>query len=219
MEKEFCYSTIFISLIVFSTFAYAVGSSEGGSGNTGTTQNTAQNNTPKNDTNKTTGNDFQYKEKDCETFETLRERLRCRLIQGEEYVPPKDNIEEACRDLNYKNRGKCTAFYASIRTCYKLEGRAKDSCFKRAAGLVRAKLSEESSDGRAMKARNYLVALLYDLQEKIEKSYENGKIDANVSSALIEKIVQIKKAILNGESREEIRRMMAELREMWRQDI
>ncbi len=108
------------------------------------------------------------------------------------------------------------AFYATIQTCFKLEGRAKDACFKRASGFTKARLNEENSTQRPEKARDYMVALLYHLQERVEKAHEKGRISADDASALINKIVEIKQEILSGAKKEEIRPMVRELKEMWR---
>ena len=107
------------------------------------------------------------------------------------------------------------AFYATIRTCYKLPAKAKDACFRRASGLVK-KFSEETQEGRKEKARDYMITLLYDLEERVEKTQEKGKIDADEAASLVDKIVEIKKAILEGKTKAEIKSMLRELKDMWR---
>ncbi len=154
-------------------------------------------------------------EKGCEEFEIVKERIRCRLIQGIE--GGEGGVEEACRGL--RTQGRCVAFYATVQTCYKLEGRAKDACFKRAAGLQKQALSEEDSKERKEKARQYIVALLYDLQERVEKAHEKGKINVDDASEIINRIVEIKKDILNGELKDKIKPEMIALKQLWRSKL
>lgn len=216
-------------IIVFSVFVYAAGSSTGGDSSDDSDRSDhlyrgGFNNNSRNETNKTDrGNDYIYQNKDCESFGTLRERVKCRLIQGEEFAPARNDTnatEEACRVLNATNKGRCAAFYASVRTCYKLDGRAKDACFKRASGLsLEKRLSEQSNEGRDERVRNYMVAVLYNLQERVERFHEMGKISDDEASALIEKIVLTKQTILSGKSKAEIRTMLQELKQMWKDSL
>ncbi|MBI2452139.1 hypothetical protein HYV50_03615 [Candidatus Pacearchaeota archaeon] len=218
MRKEIRFLLIVIVLIgLTGVLAYAAGS--GGGGSSSSTNNDRNVGTASNDTNtttnRTTGGRFVYQPRDCEALNTTRERIRCRLIQGEESLP--DSVPEACR--NETIRGRCVAFYNTIRTCYKLEGRAKDQCFKRASGLTRANLSVENPEGRPEKARNYMIALLYNLEEKVERQVNQSKLTADEGAEIVAKIIDIKKAILEGKRKPEIRTMVQELKQMWREKV
>ncbi len=171
------------------------------------------------DCKNTSRSNYIYQNKNCETFSTLRERIKCRLIQGNESVRAKSLTEEACRVLNVSKKGKCVAFYASVQTCFKLEGRAKDVCFRRGAGLMKDKLKDEPNEGRGEKVRMYMVAVLYNLQERVEKFHVKGKISDENAAALVEKIVTTKQEILSGKSKAEIRTMVQELKDMWKASI
>jgi hypothetical protein len=155
-----------------------------------------------------------YADSDCEEFDDRKERIRCRLVHGEEYKSPEGNVPEACK-VSGEKVGHCVALYSTLKNCYKLEGKTKDRCFKRAIGLRKASLNDENPEGRVQKARDYIVALLYDLQERVEEASEEGKIDSDDATDLIEKIVEVKQGILNGAGKAETREMMRELKEMW----
>ncbi|MBS3099367.1 hypothetical protein J4462_04085 [Candidatus Pacearchaeota archaeon] len=157
----------------------------------------------------------QYRDKNCESVDTRRERIKCRLARGKDYTASAGTVPEACRLNEEENKGHCVALYNTVKGCYALEGAAKDRCFKRAIGLSKARLVDESPEERPQKARDYVIALLYDLQEKIEDKAEQGDINPDVATQLIEQIVEIKQDILNGEDRFAIRGKMRELRTMW----
>ena len=154
-----------------------------------------------------------YREKDCESYETKRERIKCRLTHGDDYETPAGTIEETCRVAD--NTARCNALYSVLKNCYELEARQKDKCFKRAIGL-RAKISDTPVQERGQKARDYVVALLYDLQEKVEAKAKNSEIDTEDAAEIVDEIVDIKEAILNGESKENIRTKMQALKIKWR---
>jgi hypothetical protein len=157
-----------------------------------------------------------FSDVNCEELEDRKERIRCRLARGEDYRAPDGNIPEACKNL--KTRGQCIALYATVDGCYQLEdGAKKDRCFKRAVGLRKASLGEESPEGRPEKARKYAVSLLYDLQEKIEYAAEEGRIDPDDAAEIVDKIVEIKRSILEEETtKTEVKAELRVLRQMWK---
>ncbi len=134
---------------------------------------------------------------DCERNETMRERIKCRLLNSNE-ANETATTEESCRGL--ANRESCQNLYRISAICYNKTGREKGMCFREKAG--------ESK-------RYYIVLLLYDLQERVEEKYENGKITVGEASDLIDAIINTKKTILNSGSREEIKDKMQELRKKW----
>ncbi len=225
--REITFVVICLSILVLSGSVFAAGVSEGGtspSPSSGSasipygddarvadnTNNFIQPSPPQRESQIEAGG-----ERNCEEFETMRERIRCRLIQGSD--SGEGGIEEACRGL--RTQGKCVAFYATVQTCYKLEGRAKDSCFKRAAGLQKQALSEEDTKERKEKAQYYVIALLYDLQERVEKAQEKGKIDVDDAADIINKIIEMKKDILNGELKEKMKQKLIALKQLWRSKL
>ena len=64
--------------------------------------------------------------------------------------------------------------------------------------------------------RNYVVFLLYELQERIEGYAEEGKITTDQASSLITKIVEIKRMIIAGESRANIEAKIIEFKKEYR---
>ena len=218
-KREIIGILIFLVVFVFAYGVYAAGTGEGGE--RGNLRNDSINNTFVNDTDTNrpirneTNRTREYQPRDCEVLNKTLDRIRCRIIQGANYTAPSDNVPEACRLQNETKKGRCVAFYATIRTCYKLPAKAKDACFRWASGLVK-KFSEETQEGRKEKARDYMITLLYDLEERVEKTQEKGKIDADEAASLVDKIVEIKKAILEGKTKAEIKSMLRELKDMWR---
>lgn len=166
-----------------------------------------------------------YKTKNCEDLDAIRDRIKCRLVKekSEEVQEVGENarerIEEACRPLDEERKAKCVAFYKAIKNCYEMEGRQKDLCFKRASGITKAKISDEPAEERGEKARNYMITVLYNLQERVEKFNELGKISEEDAAEIIEKIVKTKEAILEGAEKEEIRTMVRELKDLWKEKI
>src|SRR3989344_6122671 len=230
-NKEVVAILFVLITVIFAWGVFAAGTSEGGDlNNNNTSTNITTNNTNKNVTLNNTGDDDrddnktgrgnnsgrgkpEYQERNCEAFNSTNERIRCRIIQGENYTAPEGNIPEACR--NETIRGRCVAFYATIQTCYKLPTKAKDACFRRASGLTK-KFDEEPQEERKEKARNYMVTLLYELEQRVEKANSKGKISDDNAILLVDKIVQIKKAILEGKTKAEIKIMLREFKEMWK---
>ncbi len=215
------------------------GTSEGGntggtSGGGGTTNNIIINNISNETLNRTRDDDRdenkteddnetrrnrgrgKYLGKECDDFEKRKDRIKCRIIQGENYTAPTESLPEACKLENETLKGTCMAFYRKIQACYlDKHGKIRDSCFRKASGLVK-KFSEEEQEGRKEKARNYMVTLLYELEERVEKTHEKGRISDDDAVLLVDKIVEIKKAILEGKNKEEIKIMLKDLKKTWK---
>lgn len=168
----------------------------------------------------------EFSETNCEDEESLTrlQRIRCRIAQGKDYIAPENTIPEACRRLSDGETDKkvnpvaCIALYKKLNSdgCYDLGGRDRVVCLKKAAGIVKDKLSDEPLSERPAKARKYLVTLLYDLQERIESLIEEDKLSPEDGAVLIDKIVEIKESIMGGATRVEVKRMLQELRTEWR---
>ncbi len=193
MKKSIYLIGIFLIVsLVMSVFVYAAGTSEVPSDST---KSDSSNN----------GNKDKEEKIDCDSKSIRIERIKCRIknkIQEErETVDYEKRVPEACRTL--KNPTACIALYKNVRSCYKIEGREKNRCFKRAAGFIKAKLGEEI-EGRAQKARQYMVTLLYELEGRIEKANEEGKITDEKSAEIIDLIVAIEQDILEGKKKAEI---------------
>ena len=58
----------------------------------------------------------------CEESENRKERIKCRLNyvreNKEDFEAPYSKIPEACRNLDFENRGKCVSFYQKSQACY-----------------------------------------------------------------------------------------------------
>ncbi|MEM3113300.1 MAG: hypothetical protein QXI33_02640 [Candidatus Pacearchaeota archaeon] len=155
---------------------------------------------------------------ECEKIDNRTERIMCRLnisMRDREIYKNESRIPEACKRLGANNKQDCIQLHKMSQNCYKLEGRQKDKCFKRVIGFVNSNLNEERSD-KAVKARKYIILLLYDLQERIEKKVEAGEISAENGALLIEKLTEIKEDILNNAGRDVIRPKIQEFKQEFR---
>ncbi len=147
------------------------------------------------------------KQKDCESVSELKSRIKCRLENDKGDKSPVDydkRVPEACRVL--KNPTSCIALYkkAQENKCYDFNGKDKDKCFKTILDFKKAKLSDESLENRTQKARQYLILLLYDLEERTENKYKSGSISSDNASGIISLIEGIKQDVLNNKSKSEI---------------
>jgi len=211
MKKRLIVSVFLISILVMSVMVYAAGQSTlardsaAADGENGT----ADKEVPK-------SNNRSYRsiqDVDCEAPENRRERIKCRLG---EYRKGKLNeseydVPEACRNIGSEQ--SCKVLYRNLQRCYDLPGRAKDQCFKRAIGFAGANLKDENSGPkRVQKARDYVVALLYELQDRIEGANVGGQVSDDDAAGVIDLIVEIKQDILSGVSKEEIRPKFQDLK-------
>ncbi|MEK6843922.1 MAG: hypothetical protein AABX83_00695 [Nanoarchaeota archaeon] len=184
----------FIFLLLASVFVYAAGSAE----------------IPRNSSMKTNStNTSEMKRMDCENLNIRVDRIRCRLQNKtrEENVDYNVRVPEACRTL--KSPTSCIALYKNVQRdkCYDHVGAEKDRCFRRLVGFSKNNTSELS-------ARNYLILLLYGLEERIEDANEAGTISDSDTAEIIDLIVDIKQSILDGEKRAEIVVKLNELKQM-----
>jgi hypothetical protein len=154
----------------------------------------------------------------CEDHNGRRDRIKCRLDyvkeKKKEYVVPKESVPEACRNLEKNDREGCRVFYKKSYQCFEKNGRGKNKCFKRLANFAKAKLKDEKPEVRDGKARDYVVLLLYDIQEKIEHAIENERVGSEKGAEVIDKIVVIKELILKGEKKNVVKPLMRDLRVM-----
>ena len=142
------------------------------------------------------------KKVNCEDGKTVGERVKCRFDHPEAGdKKPYGTVEEACRDS--PRQAACQALYARSGHCYDdvTNAAEKRKCFLKEAGL---------NDGGKFRAatsevkRNYVVLLLYHLQERIEAMQESGKLTADEATNLVTEIIEIKKMIIAGEPRSAI---------------
>lgn len=188
------YGLSLIALLLLSSFVIAAGSST-----------RTVNNTPSNVNQSAT----------CEGLTSLRERIQCRIDNPSIAAMEAYNaIEEACR--NNDRVEVCQELYERSEKCYYMNDSAsKKRCFLiesginiNAGGTFRAAPDDQK--------RNYVVLLLYELQERIEDAEKENKITSDQASDLIAQIVEIKKMILNKEPRASIVIKINKLKEDYR---
>ncbi|MBI2044644.1 hypothetical protein HYT23_01150 [Candidatus Pacearchaeota archaeon] len=154
----------------------------------------------------------------CGTFDNRTERIKCRLMNAERFANFSES-DESCQGL--RNRSLCVALYVRSQNCYKMDGERKDRCFMMVANFTQSQLAKEvnMSENKTHsreKVRHYMVLVLYNLQERVEKAVEKERLTVDEGAILVNKIVEIKRAILDGAAKTEIRTMLQELREIWR---
>jgi hypothetical protein len=195
MKKWYLFSVIFI--LGLSSFVLAAGSSTANSNNEEATVR---------------GTDGMLM---CEDKATLRERIKCRFENpSATYKEAYDTVEEACRDDRY--RTKCQALYQRAATCYSQSDYAvKKECFLKESGInINTGGTFRASPDESK--RNYVILLLYELQERIEGIQEEGKITVDQATSLVTKIVEIKKMILAKEARASIAVKINEFKQEYR---
>jgi len=203
-------------ILLASMFVYAAGES---------TTRTANNS----NVNKTERNATNSRVIDCESSSNRTERIKCRLENREEIkarvverIKAFNNdtsTYEACQGL--RNEGLCVALYAQSQRCYRLNDTERDRCFKKIVRFREAQINksievEANKTEARERVRHYMILVLYNLQEKVEKANEKGRISNENAAEIINKIVEIKRAILEGATKAEIRSQLAELKQLWR---
>ncbi len=158
--------------------------------------------------------------KTCEDKSTLKERIKCRLENKEVAREEKSrSVEEACRSDSNATKMACERLYNVSARCYEqADAITKKKCFLQESGVNINKGGTFRATPDESK-RNYVVLLLYDLQERIENMHENGNISSEQASSLIQKIVDIKRMILAKEKRSEIVLKMQEFKKEYREIV
>ena len=133
---------------------------------------------------------------DCESYGTVYERVRCRLLYGE----AAKSIPEPCRGLS--NEQACAKLYSDVTPCYTNDGVAKDQCLKQIAGFTTNSVQTETNTN-AM--RDYILFLLYDLQDRVEKAYAYNQITADQAATVIDSIVTAKYTVTRGQTASDIK--------------
>jgi hypothetical protein len=177
-------------LLLFSVGAMAAGSSSGGGRSSSSSPPIV----------------LEPEKRDCEKESDLQKRIECRL---EEKYEKSDN-PEACRNL--ANAEACKALYERGYSCYIKKGPSKDKCFKEASGFLGIGAKGQSKET----LRNYLVLVLYDLEERIELAYETKKITSENAALLITDITRIKRVVLENRSAASIKSMISDLKENYK---
>ncbi len=206
-----------VSVIIFLlsiSFVLAVGSSSGGVSADSQQDNSA------NSTNVTPPAQVSKAEA-CENINTIKERILCRFKLSEserKYFNQKKNIiEEACRGS--EKQDKCSQLYNRLAPCYKENGAVNaKKCMLRESGI-------NINQGGTFRAaptevkRNYVVAQLYNLQERIEALHKEGKITDEQATDLVNSIVEVKKMIINGSPRADIVPKMQEFKQKFKEIV
>ena len=206
MKKEAILIIMGLIIVLFAIEVYAAGSSGNSQGSSTTGLQQAANHSANNSAAQPVAG--------CEAKTTIKERVKCRLEKRIRYAQG-NQIHESCRRLGAADKENCRRLYQEIQGCYEKRGTEKDRCFKLKTGFAASAVSGHGVNKEA--ARGYLVSLLYDLEQKVEDKVEQGVITSDQGAALVDKIIQIKEKILNKAPGSEIRPLIRELKQLWRQ--
>lgn len=121
----------------------------------------------------------------------------------------RDKIHEMSCE-NVKNVVACERLYQITSVCYDKTGLERGKCLREKIGVRADRMEDKETK------RGYLVLLLYDLQKRVERQNENGKITDEDAATLIAKILDIKHSIQNGDSRAEVKAELQDLRTLWK---
>jgi hypothetical protein len=147
--------------------------------------------------------------KSCEEYAGMQARIKCRLEENDTDAV----TEESCRVVSDKDR--CIALYREVGTCYGLSGTGKDKCFKKIARFTHVTIQQQANEKGREPIKNYLVFLLYDLQERAEEAHEGGRLTNDEAASIITAIVETKQAILLDKPKAEIESRMVYLKQQW----
>lgn len=161
-------------------------------------------------------NDTASRETRCDDKDTARDRIKCRL-DNPATTDDYSTTEEACR--GHAKQEACERLYDRSKSCYGLtESSEKKRCFLRESGInFNSKGTFRAAPDESK--RNYVVLLLYELQERIERMQKADKITTDQATSLIEKIVEIKRMILAQSPRSEIVVKINEFKKEYRSTI
>ncbi|MDA1197382.1 MAG: hypothetical protein O2779_05490 [Nanoarchaeota archaeon] len=185
-------TVLFITLLLLSTFAIAKGGTSGGS-----------------ITKRAEIAPGEPKAPDCESFNQMKNRIKCRLEFGADTVP----VPEPCRAI--EDNQWCIDYYVKVLPCYEIKGVAKDKCFKDLAWFKKKSVKEQAKVDNTKPIRNYMLFVLYDMEEMIEDAKTAGDIDLDTAASLIEDIVNIKIKVINKGAKSEIKQDLATLKASW----
>ncbi|MEK6937356.1 MAG: hypothetical protein AABW58_04775, partial [Nanoarchaeota archaeon] len=143
-------------------------------------------------------------EKPCNDRETRFERINCRLQKPSHEI---NTIEESCRV--FSDPANCQNSYRKVLPCYDIKGPEKNKCFKKFAfenenAVVNSQNKQQ--------IRNYMVYLLYDIQEKVEEAFEENKISSQEAAVVIDLIIKIKQDLFIKKSKTEIKPEIEDLK-------
>ena len=144
---------------------------------------------------------------DCERKATVFDRVKCRLMNGNE----ESKVHESCRGLS--NEAECQKLYDAVYPCYSSKGKEKDRCFRKVAGFERLNSMTQQQKN------NYALFMLYDLEERVEDAYKDGKINEYRTANLVAKIIEVKKTILENKERSETKSKLLELKQIWTSEV
>ena len=94
-----------------------------------------------------------------------------------------------------------------------LSGTERAACFRREAGLTQASLVSQRDKQKLI--ANYISILLYELQERVENAYDNGKISSEDAAEMIDLITEAKHRLMNAQSKESVRETWQAIKDKW----
>ena len=151
----------------------------------------------------------------CEVLTTTKSRVKCRLEQGSD-----DNvIPEPCRALSQAaSQNACISLYKQVYPCYEKIPTEKDECMKQVAGFQSITVAQEAKIiGAQQHIHDYVLFLLYDLQEIVEDKYDDKELTSDQAATLITQIVKAKEAIVLNKPKATVQAEIITLKQQWQE--
>lgn len=223
MKKTLTICTTALLLITFSTAAFAAGT---GSGGVPQANNTP---TPKEEPAPTPAPKPQPVEI-CNDIENIKERIGCRLEKTEEELKKEPYMPEECRVITEESgKQDCINRYLSLKPCWeKQQGKERISCVKEKLGLpqklVTAKAFCKDQDSVCVIDYRQLIYHLitfrfYDAEERVEKWYDEGKLNLEITTDFVSFIATSKIIFNNAKSKNERLEVIKEVISRWNQTV
>lgn len=163
----------------------------------------------------------------CHNLGAIKERVACRLSLSESDLSHELKIAylpEECRALgNDKDREECVQLYSSTQKCWKQPiGRQRSECLKNVLGIKDLKEEKNSCTNPScfanVKRKAYAIIKFnfYDLEERAEWLYENGKISKEQAADIISKLEEKKIEFNNAKNKQERKNIIKQTNELWK---
>ncbi|MBI4234954.1 hypothetical protein HY604_01495 [Candidatus Peregrinibacteria bacterium] len=239
MKKILSTTITSLLILVFSTSVFAVGSGSGGVPSDDNTPAPKQEPapTPKQEPapkqtapTKSAPISTPKPEKVCNDIENIKERIGCRLEKSEEELKKEPYMPEECRAIaDDSGKQNCIDRYLSLKPCWSAtQGKDRIACVKAKLGLPQklqtAKKLCENKEANCIedyrqKIYHLITFRFYDAEERVEKWYEEGKLNLEVTTDFVAFIATSKIIFNSARSKNERLEVIKEVISRWNQTV
>ncbi len=157
----------------------------------------------------------------CGGYLDIADRVKCRFDLREEQADEYENFfPEECR--SWEDQDACVQLYKSVQPCWKLPSQARISCLRAKVGV--GSIANEQTGcaanaacraGVRKKTFTLTKLRLYNLEEKAEELWEDGKITKDEVAAFVLRMEQSKLAFNQAQSKQERKAVIVQARQHW----